>query len=213
MNPRAKAAERAFARPVMVAALMVIPLVILESLDLGGTWPTVLRIGNWATWLAFAAEAVVMLRLVDSRWAWLRRHPLEVAIVLVSFPPLGTLGLIRLLRLLRLLRVPGLARVTFSLEGLRYASVLALVTASGGGAAFAQAEHTSYGNGVYWAVSTMTTVGYGDLKPMTNTGKALAIAVMLVGIGFVAILTGAIAERFLRPDVEMVEEHVEDVAA
>jgi voltage-gated potassium channel len=212
MNPRAQSAERAFAVPVMVAALLVIPLVVLDSRDLGGAWPTVLRIINWATWLVFAAEAVVMLRLVDNRWEWLRRHPLEVAIVVVSFPPIGTLGLIRLLRLLRVVRLPGLARATFSLEGLRYVSVLALVAATGGGAAFAQAENTSYGNGVYWAMSTMTTVGYGDLTPRTGTGKALAVVVMLVGIGFVAILTGAVAERFIQRDVEEVEEEVEEVA-
>jgi hypothetical protein len=81
--------------------------VILESRDLGGAWPTVLSITNWATWLVFVAEAVVMLRLVDSRSAWLRGNPLEVAIVLVSFPPIGTLGLIRLLRLLRIFRLLG----------------------------------------------------------------------------------------------------------
>jgi hypothetical protein len=135
MNPRAQAAERAFAVAVMVAALLVIPLLVLESRNLGGAWPTVLSVANWAIWLAFFAEAVVLLRLVDSRWAWVRDHPLDVAIVVVSFPPLPTPGVIRLLRLLRLVRVPGLARRVFSLEGLRYVSVLAVVTAIGGGTA------------------------------------------------------------------------------
>lgn len=213
MNPRAQAAERAFAVPVMVAALLVIPLLILESRDLGGAWPTVLTATNWAIWLAFFAEAVVLLRLVDNRWAWLREHPLDVAIVIVSFPPIPTPGAIRLLRLLRLLRLPGLARRVFSLDGLRYVSVLAVVTAVGGGTAFAQTEDTSFLDGLYWAMSTMTTVGYGDLSPTTNTGKVLAMIVMLVGIGFVAILTGAVAERFVHSDVEEVEDQVEEVAA
>jgi voltage-gated potassium channel len=213
MNARAQAAERAFAVPVMVAALLVIPLLVLESRDLGGAWPTVLSVANWAIWLAFFAEAVVLLRLVDGRWAWLRGHPLDAAIVVVSFPPLPTPGVIRLLRLLRLLRLPGLARRVFTLEGLRYVSVLAVVTVIGGGTAFAQAENKSFMDGLYWAMSTMTTVGYGDLTPTTNAGKVLAIAVMLIGIGFVAILTGAVAERFVHRDVAKVEEEVEAVGA
>jgi voltage-gated potassium channel len=48
----------------------------------------------------------------------------------------------------------------------------------------------------------MTTVGYGDLSPHTTAGKLVAVAVMLVGIGFVALLTGAVAEAFIRPRAE-----------
>ena len=57
----------------------------------------------------------------------------------------------------------------------------------------------------------MTTVGYGDLSPQTGGGKGLAAVVMLVGIGFVAILTGAVAERFLKPDVAEEEAATEAV--
>jgi voltage-gated potassium channel Kch len=45
----------------------------------------------------------------------------------------------------------------------------------------------------------MTTVGYGDLSPHTPEGKIVAVIVMLVGIGFIALLTGAIAQAFIRP--------------
>lgn len=48
----------------------------------------------------------------------------------------------------------------------------------------------------------MTTVGYGDISPETETGRVIAIVVMLVGIGFLAVLTGAVAERFLTTRVE-----------
>ena len=86
----------------------------------------------------------------------------------------------------------------FSQEGLVYAGVLALLAALGGGAAFSAVEkHRSTWDGVWWAVTTMTTVGYGDLSPQTTAGRIIGIVVMLVGIGFVALLTGAIAQRFL----------------
>jgi voltage-gated potassium channel len=44
----------------------------------------------------------------------------------------------------------------------------------------------------------VTTVGYGDIKPETNGGRVIAMLVMIVGIGFVALLTAAAADRFLR---------------
>ncbi len=59
-------------------------------------------------------------------------------------------------------------------------------------------QKLSGGDGVWWAVTTVTTVGYGDIRPETDAGRVIAMAVMLVGIGFVAIVTGAAAERFMR---------------
>jgi voltage-gated potassium channel len=94
--------------------------------------------------------------------------------------------------------------------------VLGLVTALGGGAAFAAIEdEPETWDGVWWAVSTMTTVGYGDVYPETDSGRVLAIVLMLVGIGFVAVLTGAIAERFVagqvRAEVQQRDANEEDV--
>jgi voltage-gated potassium channel len=107
----------------------------------------------------------------------------------------------RLLRLLRLMKAAALTRRLLSTEGVRDASVLALVTVLGGGAAFAAVEKSqdlSAWDGVWWALTTVTTVGYGDVAPKTDGGRIIAIVVMLVGIGFVAILTAAAAERFMR---------------
>lgn len=60
--------------------------------------------------------------------------------------------------------------------------------------------------GIYWAVSTMTTVGYGDELPTTVEAKWVAMFLMLVGIGYFAVVTGAIAERFVeRGEEERVE--------
>lgn len=55
-------------------------------------------------------------------------------------------------------------------------------------------------DGVWWAMTTVTTVGYGDIVPQTNGGRVIAIVVMVVGIGFIALLTAAAAERFLRSE-------------
>jgi voltage-gated potassium channel len=96
------------------------------------------------------------------------------------------------------------------LDGVRYAGALAIFTALGGGAAYAAAEgkDVSTWDGVWWAITTMTTVGYGDLYPHTELGRLIAIAVMVVGIGFIAILTAAMAERFVAHQVTAAQEVV-----
>jgi len=213
MNERARRAERAFEVPMLIAALFVIPVMVVEQTDAAERWRTLAGIVNWAIWIAFAVELVVMLAVVRDRWAWLRTHPLEVAVVVLTPPflpaSLQALRVFRLLRLIRLFRIAKLARRLFSLEGVRWAALLATLTALAGGAAYSAVEKgASTGDGVWWAVSTMTTVGYGDEFPETTLGRILGMALMLVGIGFIAVLTGAVAERFLAGRIEESQEEL-----
>lgn len=103
---------------------------------------------------------------------------------------------------------------------MRDAAVLAAMSILGGGAAYAAVEksqHLSAWDGVWWAVTTVTTVGYGDTYPTTDAGRVIAIALMFAGIGFVAILTAAAADRFLHVrqqesrEWEGVEQRLDDI--
>jgi voltage-gated potassium channel len=217
MDERSTRIAKRFERPLIVAAVLTIPVTILQLLPPPDPWRTVADVLNWMIWLAFFAELVVMLAVVPSKRGWLRGHPLEVAIVVLTPPILASVvqsaRVLRLLRLLRFLRLAPLVRVLFSAEGLRYAALLTFLTALTGGAAFASVENTSVGNGIYWAITTMTTVGYGDITPKTPEGKAIAISIMLVGIGFATLVIGAIAERFIKRPVHELEVAEEDLLA
>jgi voltage-gated potassium channel len=111
-----------------------------------------------------------------------------------------------------------IARRLLSAEGVRDAAVLAVLTVLGGGAAFKAVETeqplTTW-DGVWWAATTVTTVGYGDVSPTTDAGRVIAMVVMVVGIGFVALLTAAAAERFIRRggDPPAVDARLEEVSA
>lgn len=201
--------------PLLLAALLVVPTIAIEESSLGQPWDNIAAALNWLIWLAFLGEVVIMLSVVPDRRRWLREHPLDLAIVIFTPPflpaSLQAARAFRLLRLLRLFKVARHARTLFSLDGLRYVAVLALLTVLGGGAAFAaveKAQRLSAWDGVWWAITTVTTVGYGDTYPQTDAGKVIAIVVMFAGIGFVALLTAAAAQRFIASTVEQAEEEL-----
>jgi voltage-gated potassium channel len=215
MNPRALNLERRFEIPVTIAAVLTLPALLLEDSSSRGSLHTIGYIAGFLLWLVFLIDLIVMLAVVDSRPAWIRDHLLDVAIVVLTppflFSAIQGLRVLRVLRLLRLFRLGPLFRRFFTLEGLRYASLLALLVLLISAEAFSSAEKISYGNALYWAITTMTTVGYGDITPQTTTAKIVASIVMVVGIGFFAILTGAIAQRFLATEVVELEEEERDL--
>jgi voltage-gated potassium channel len=191
-------------------ALLVIPLIFIESSNPGEPLKSIGVALNWFTWLAFLVELVVMLWVSPRPLEWLRQRPLDAVVVVLSPPVLpfglGAVRLLRLLRLVRLLRLFSLRRL-LSLEGVRDAAALALLVVIGGGAAYAAVEtdqHLSTWDGIWWAITTVTTVGYGG-SPETTGGRVIAIVVMVTGISFVALLTAFIADRFIRQEVEDVE--------
>lgn len=217
MDERSERIAKRFQPVVTVAALLVIPVLILQEADRGATANAVGDVLDWLSWSAFAAELVVMLYVVPDRSAWLRSHFLEVAIVVLTPPFLGAFKSVRLLKLLRLLwlfRLAPLVRQLFTAAGVKSAALLVALTAVAGGAAFAELEKgQTTANGIYWAITTMTTVGYGNPQPTNTSTKILAVAVILVGIGFVAVLTGSIAQRFLAPDIAEEEQEQTEIVA
>lgn len=214
-DPRQARAQRIqdrFEWPVVVAALLTVPLVVIQESDLRAPWPHVAHVLNWITWIVFALEVVVMLTLVPDRKRWLRRHAIDVLVVIVT-PPFApaawqTGRLFRLVRLLRLVRILALRRL-LSLEGMRYAAMVAFGTVIIGGVVFASVEEkqgiTTW-DGVWWAVTTVTTVGYGEIPVQSTGGRIIGITIMFVGIGFVALLTAFIADRFISAEEEAEEK-------
>jgi voltage-gated potassium channel len=211
----ARVAQR-FEIPMLVASALVIPAIIMEASGAGQPWETVAVVLNYAIWLAFVIEVAVMLCVVPDRKGWARAHPIELIVVVLTppflFSALQPVRALRLLRVLRLLRLAPLARRLFTLEGVRFASLLALLTLLAGANAYAVVEpHRTMADGLYWGIGTMTTAGFGD-SPATDTGKFVGVVLVLVGVALVAILTGAIAQRFLAPSAREIEATEDEIA-
>lgn len=215
MDERSTRVAERLATPMLVAAALVIPSVALSESHPGGALETIAIALNWVTYIAFLTELVVMLAVVPERWTWIKHNPLDLVICVLTPPvlPAGLQGLraLRLLRLLRLMRLAQLSRDIFSLQGLRYSALLALLTIIGGGAVFGafekHSQNLTFWQTTYWAITTMTTLG-SNIYPTTTGGQIVSTCILLIGIGFVALITGGIAQRFLAPELTQIEEEL-----
>ncbi|WP_053226072.1 potassium channel family protein [Solirubrobacter soli] len=204
-------------------ALLVIPVILIEESHPSAAWRAVAIVGNWVIWLGFLAELVFVLTVAPRRRAALRAHWLDVVIVFLTAPflpaLLGFLRATRAIRLLRLLRLAALAsraltaqRLLTTRQGFRYIALATILLVMVTGLAMSVADREEFSSpwvGMWWAITTVTTVGYGDYAPHTTVGRAIAALLMITGIGFLSLLTAAIASTFVSQDSE---DEVSDVA-
>ena len=193
---------------MLALALLMVPLIVLPlTTDLSAQADQWFLIGDYVIWAAFAVEFGVKLLVAPNRLAYVRAHPLEAAMVVVPF--LRPLRFLRLLMLLRLAVVLGLntrlIRSFFLRRGTGFVLACLLVAVVGGGTLVFIAEHnhassqiTSLGDSYWWALVTMTTVGYGDYAPVTALGRGVAGFLMIFGIAALSITTASVATLMTR---------------
>ncbi len=210
-------AGRAFDVALLVLILASIIAVCLDSVDSyrASMGPT-LRFAEWLFTIVFAIEYVLRLLSVRYPWRYARSFFGVVDVLTVLPTPLSLLVpgaqsmlVVRVVRLLRVFRILKLAsflwQATVLMEALRASrqkiavflgAVLTLVVFAG--ALMYLVEGPSHGfdnipRGMYWAIVTLTTVGFGDITPKTTLGQTIASALMILGYGIIAVPTGIVS--------------------
>lgn len=206
--------------PMAILALAVIPALLLDD---GAATPrthAIASAANWIIWLAFCGEFAARWTLAPDRQQFLRRSWFDLLIIVVS-PPFGVPEALQSIRAVRALRILRLVRalaflsigITTSRRALRhrkfhYVLVLtaAVMVLGATGLYVVEREQneslTSFWDALWWAISTTTTVGYGDIYPTTGEGRLIAVLLMLTGIGVIGVFTATIASLFMIEDEE-----------
>jgi len=190
--------ERATDVPLMVAALAFLAAYAIPILkpDLP-SWAAATCIAAVATaWALFVVDYVVRLRLAPDRRTYVRKHVLDLLVI--ALPLLRPLRLLRLLVVFSVLnrRIGGRLRGRLAVYTGGTAALLALCAALG--VLSAERGHdganiNSFGDSIWWAITTMTTVGYGDRYPVTGLGRAIAAMLMVGGIALLGVVTATLA--------------------
>lgn len=208
------AAGRAFDVVLIWSVVLSVAAILAESMHLKSPFFSKALVGaEWFFTVLFSIEYAVRLYCSEKRWGYvfsffgvidfLSFMPTYLALI---FPGAQALAVVRVFRVLRLFRVFKLVRymkeariLAIALNNAKPKIVVFMVTVSsvvismGSLMYLIEGESngfTSIPKGVYWAVTTLTTVGYGDIVPKTPLGQTIATGIMILGYAIIAVPTG-----------------------
>lgn len=217
---------RAFDIGLSISIVLSVIVIMLDSVEaIQSRYGQAIYIIEWLFTLLFTLE--YGLRLISVRRPWLYFTSFFGLVDLVSilpsylillFPGAQSMLAIRILRLLRVFRILKLSAYMVEAQIMMTAlskssrkimvflySVFMIVVVLGSLVYVAEsraAGFTSIPRSVYWAIVTLTTVGYGDISPQTPLGQLLASTIMIMGYGIIAVPTGIYSAELIRTYTE-----------
>jgi voltage-gated potassium channel len=224
ISPRLASWRRRTDLPLLLLAVGSLPLLLLEVVThrLTQNDQRFITAVNVIVFIAFAIDYLVELTITHKKSTYIRTQWASLIIVFSQLfallPALGFLGVLRGVRALRvagtLIRVIGIGAATkeqgrkfFKEKAASVAFGIAGLTLISSAVGFTMAEDVgdgrrihSFFDALWWSAATITTVGYGDIYPVTAVGRIIAIFTMIVGISTLAVVTARIAQFLISND-------------
>jgi voltage-gated potassium channel len=207
---------------LLVLILLSIVLVMLESVqDIDAKYHKILYFGEWVITIFFTIEYIARIITVKKPRAYIFSFYgiidfLSTIPLYISFLFAGSSFLlsVRALRLLRVFRILKLARYVGEATKLRRAlissrakilvflfAVLVIAVIAGTLMYIIEGPENGFNSipkSVYWCIVTLTTVGFGDIAPVTPLGQLLATVIMILGYGIIAVPTGIVSAEYTK---------------
>jgi len=156
---------------------------------------------QWVVYGFFLIDVIFGLVTTQDKKHYLKSHPLEV--ISVALPVLRPIRLLRLVTVgsMVIQRVAVGKQFAITLKVFLFSLLIAYISAvqiTIIERPMADSNIKSFGDGIWWALTTVTTVGYGDRFPTTTEGRTIAFALMLIGISLMGVITASVAAWFVR---------------
>jgi len=211
--------------------LFSVALVMVDSIpDVQEQWRMWLLAGEWLITVLFTVEYLLRLFVVENRRRYvfsffglvdlLSIFPTYLSLFLPGMQFLATVRILRLLRIFRVFKLVQFVgeghQLWLAIKRSRHkitvflTSVLTVVVSVGSLMYLIEGPSsgfTSIPKSIYWAIVTMTTVGYGDIAPQTALGQVVASLLMVVGYGVIAVPTGIVTSEMVRPTLPSGKGH------
>ncbi len=189
--------ERRTEWPLAFVALAFLLAYSVQVLAQPRLWTDVaLDVVVGVSWAAFAVDYVIRFTLAEERGRWFVRNLVDLAVLVL--PLLRPLRMLRLLILVAAIQkaIGGAIRgrvvvyTVCSAVLFIYVASLAMLESERG---HPDAGIRSFGEALWWSITTVTTVGYGDYAPVTTSGRIIAVLLMVGGISLIGVVTATVA--------------------
>ncbi|MFF0836034.1 MULTISPECIES: potassium channel family protein [unclassified Streptomyces] len=190
--------------PLFVGSLIFLAAyaTLVLAVGLPSFWRDLCLVTMLALWVLFAADYVVRWRLGGQRFLrFVSTHFLHTVVVLL--PLLRPLRIVPLYDVIQ--RRQGDPRLSLYARVIAYASLSTLLLGFSGSLAVYQQERgvpganmQTFGDAVWWAAATLSTVGYGDIVPVTPLGRVIATGMMACGLGLLGAVTGSFSSWLMQ---------------
>ncbi|MCW6677179.1 potassium channel family protein [Aerococcaceae bacterium NML180378] len=198
---------------IVVLAIISITLVLLDYADIITLLRMPYRELDIAITVVFTFDYLIRLWLADYKWLFVRKNVFDLLAIMPMDAMFTFFRVGRILRVTRLTKVSRLSRLIglsgklkyqlqrfLNTNGLIYVIYINLLVILCGSTVFFLVEQKPFGESLWWAIVTTTTVGYGDTIPTSVIGKIIATVLMFFGIGTIGMLTSTFTKFFIQED-------------
>ncbi|MGL4911108.1 MAG: potassium channel family protein [Romboutsia sp.] len=200
----------------ILSLIIAIILVLQLTLNLSYEMEILLTTIDFTIWVIFVVDYVVRFYKSRNKKKFFKRNLIDLISIIPLYSIFRVFKSLRILKIGRLARLSELSKIIRVLaitrrtnknvsefmktNNFNYTIGIAMVIIFLGSVLMSYVEDISLGNALWWSIVTVTTVGYGDVTPITPLGRIVASILMIMGIGFIGSLTSTLSTYFIKKE-------------